>query len=524
VGVVSVPESPFGPGQPADDHSIEREHAQPPAPDRPTSDSGVGVQTPPPDRSGVTAAEADARDIPGQQEAATPEPGSLPAAAERLATLPLRLLAFAVDLACVVAVLIPLILAGILAGIGSLGLFTLVVVACLLTYLTVWVWLSGQTVGKAVFNLTVRRIDDTAPARTWRGLVWSLGRHSVGYVIADVFGLGVLAALTPPRRCLHDYAFGSKVVIHPTSGDRRPWSPVAQLNDLDERLDASIEDRGKRYARVVALWKKLTRLVRYPALLVIVLAGKNPESPLGRLWGWAQRQISRLLEQAQSAVAPPARALTAWARAGLWAVTGSATLAVAVAIAPVILSPPVITDDFDTNAEGWAIVEVPNWGISAQIRVGTRLTDAAWAQSGGNPGGMLQHRDQTGGAFYFAAPDAFLRDVAAAYGRQLSFDLRVIPNPPDDTPFDSPDVVLQGAGQTLVIDAVPPAPTAWTRVQVRLNETAGWKQGALDGGPATRQQILAVLGGLTALWIRGDMYNRGANADQASLDNVQLGR
>jgi uncharacterized RDD family membrane protein YckC len=209
-----MPQSPFGAGQPADGHSIERGHAQPAAPDPPASDHGVGVQTPP-DRSRVTAAAVDARDTPGQQEAATPEPGGGPATAERLATLPLRLLAFAVDLACVVAVLIPLILAGAVVGIGSLGLSTLVVAACLLTYLTVWVWLSGQTVGKALFNLTVRRIDDTAPARTWRGLVWSLGRHSVGYVIADVFGLGVLAALAPPRRCLHDYAFGSKVVIRP---------------------------------------------------------------------------------------------------------------------------------------------------------------------------------------------------------------------------------------------------------------------------------------------------------------------
>jgi len=133
---------------------------------------------------------------------------------------------------------------------------------------------------------------------------------------------------------------------------------------------------------------------------------------------------------------------------------------------------------------------------------------------------MVHHQDQRDDTFYFAAPRKFLGDAAAAYGRQLSFDLRAVPGAPDDTPFDDPDIILRGAGQILVIDASPPAPTAWTRVQVRLNETAGWKRDALDGQAATRQQIQAVLGDLTAVWIRGDMVE---NFDEASLDNVQLG-
>jgi len=279
----------------------------------------------------------DVPDSARQREAATPDPERPPAATERLATLPLRLLAFAVDVACVVVVLIPLMLVGALVGVGSLGLFVLVVVACLVTYLTVWVWLTGQTIGKALFNLTVRRVGDSAGAQTWRALVWSLGRHSVGYLIADVFGLGVLFALTSSRRCPHDYAFGSKVVIGPADGGQRRWSPLAQLEDFDKRLDASIEDRGRRYARLVSLWKKLAKLLRYPALLVVVLAGKNSESQLGKVWAWVQQQISRLMGHAQSTPARPATAWTGQARAVLWAVTGGATVTIAVTIGPVLL-------------------------------------------------------------------------------------------------------------------------------------------------------------------------------------------
>lgn len=360
-----MPESRCRPDQPGDGPLTGREHALPPAGDpparQPASDHGAGAQTPPDPEVNASAqarvaglppdsqhpdaiAPQDVRDTPGQQEAAAakPGPGGLPAAPARLAPLSLRLLAFAVDLACVTAALLLPILVGTLAGVGSLGLFALVLAACLITYLTVWVWLTGgQTIGKAMFNLTVRRINGAAPARTWRGLAWSLGRHSAGYLVADVFGLGVLAALAPPRRCLHDYLFGSQVVIGPTDGDQRPWSPVARLSDFDERLEASIKDRGKRYARLVSLWKRLTKLVLYPAMVVIVVAGKNPQSWLGRLWAWVQRQVTQALAQAPSAAARPAKALPTRTRAGLWAATSGVTVTLIVTIVHVLPPPPV---------------------------------------------------------------------------------------------------------------------------------------------------------------------------------------
>jgi uncharacterized RDD family membrane protein YckC len=277
----------------------------------------------------------DAQDAPGQQETAEPDPTGLPAAPARLAPLWLRLLAFAVDLACVTAVVLLLSLLGALVGVGSLWLFALVLAAGLITYLTVSVWLTGgQTTGKAMFNLTVRRIDHTAPARSWLGLAWSLGRHSAGYLVADVFGLGVLAALAPPRRCLHDYAFGSQVVIRPTDGAQRPWSPVARLNDFGERLKTIVEESGKRYAGLVYLWKWLTKLVLAPAMLVTAVAGKNPESWLGKLWAWVQQHVTQVLAQAPSAASRPAKPLSARTRAGLWTVTGGAVAIIVVVYIP----------------------------------------------------------------------------------------------------------------------------------------------------------------------------------------------
>src|SRR5262249_33872366 len=158
-------------------------------------------------------------------------------------------------------------------------LFLLVLMLGLVLYESLWLWGSGgQTIGKAFCNLTVCRIDGTAPAHTWRGLVWSLGRHGVGYTIADVFGLGILTALGPSRRCVHAYLFSSQVIIRPDDADL-----LARLDDYVKRLDAGVEASSKRYASLVSLWKKLTKLLKYPALVVIFVAGQDPGSPLGRM-------------------------------------------------------------------------------------------------------------------------------------------------------------------------------------------------------------------------------------------------
>src|ERR1700716_3414514 len=70
------------------------------------------------------------------------------------------------------------------------------------------VWLTGKTVGKALFGLRVNRSSKKV------GVVWALGRASLGYFVVDLFGLGLVSAFfNPQRRCLHDLAFRSDVVF-----------------------------------------------------------------------------------------------------------------------------------------------------------------------------------------------------------------------------------------------------------------------------------------------------------------------
>lgn len=115
-----------------------------------------------------------------------------------------RLFAFGVDL--VVILLVALAVGG--GWLRILGVF--------IAYHTVLVWLTGQTIGKALANLEVKRTDGYVYERTARGLPWVLGRASVGYLLVDMLGLGVLIALprrNSARRCLHDLVFGSRVVL-----------------------------------------------------------------------------------------------------------------------------------------------------------------------------------------------------------------------------------------------------------------------------------------------------------------------
>ena len=115
-----------------------------------------------------------------------------------------RLIAFGLDLVII-------LLVGLAVGGGWLR-----ILGVFIAYHTALVWLTGQTIGKAIANLEVRRIDGHAYERTARGLPWALGRASVGYLLVDMLGLGVLFALprrNSARRCLHDLVFGSKVVL-----------------------------------------------------------------------------------------------------------------------------------------------------------------------------------------------------------------------------------------------------------------------------------------------------------------------
>src|SRR6266851_3173439 len=106
----------------------------------------------------------------------------------------------------------------------------------LVAYHTCSIWLTQQTAGKALLRLRVERAGGKRAK-----FLWALGRTTVGYVVVDVFGLGVLAALgNPNHRCLHDYVFADDVVLEPSQPGAATTIASRFLEfaaDLQETLD-----------------------------------------------------------------------------------------------------------------------------------------------------------------------------------------------------------------------------------------------------------------------------------------------
>ncbi len=191
---------------------------------------------------------------------------------------------------------------------------------------------------------------------------------------------------------------------------------------------------------------------------------------------------------------------------------GSAAAAFAAAL--VVTASPAFGDivsTFDDGDEGWLIF--------GDAQGGSVTPD--WSASDGNPGGHISAVDNVaGGVWYFLAPEKFLGDRTSSYDQTLSFDLaQTISGSPN--PFSSSDIVLVGSGVTITYSLPQhPAYGEWTSYAVELNEAAGWTIGG-TGQAATQADILAALGNLTALRIRGE-YQSGP--DTGSLDNVILGQ
>ena len=277
---------------------------------------------------------------------------------------PLRLLAFAIDLLLVAAA------TGVTAVVtGSLLLYAIVLLIAWIAYQTGSVWLTGgRTIGKAACNLSVRRIDGSAPRQDLAGLAWAFGRASLGYLVIDMGGLGVLVALrSPRRRCLHDYAFASEVVLHPDTDD--PLHPRSRVERIRQRLQQFTQDREsaweakkERYAFVATLWKWLLRITEL-SLAGLLFARDRWHTLVQRLTAHAQPTTS----------APAAKALSTGKVTALVATTTVATgTAVAVA-ATAYLAAPIVGD--------WnGVYHITRVGL--QSYQGTEMTDSVGPRNG----------------------------------------------------------------------------------------------------------------------------------------------
>jgi hypothetical protein len=183
----------------------------------------------------------------------------------------------------------------------------------------------------------------------------------------------------------------------------------------------------------------------------------------------------------------------------------------------------IASSTFDSNPDGWLVKDLTFPAVGSPPTVLGTFTPTFNA-TGGNPGGHLSMSDPSANVWYWYAPSQFLGNQSAAYGGALQFDLAVtgagFGSPPG---FDQEDVVLVGGGLTLVYDTgFSPTPTSsvsWNSFSVGLTE-AGWRRDSLTGPAATQADMQAVLGSLSALYIRGE-FLFGLD-DVGRLDNVVL--
>lgn len=172
---------------------------------------------------------------------------------------------------------------------------------------------------------------------------------------------------------------------------------------------------------------------------------------------------------------------------------------------------------FDNGIEGWSVIEVP------APPYGTVVVTSApfFSTTFGRPTGSIFSTDRNGNLFLFSAPSSFLGDQSTAIGGLLAYDLRFTPS--NLAPGSlHPDVILQGAGQTIVIDAFADAATQtgnWESHSIPLTAGAGWQFDDLSGAAVSPAAFATIMANLTAVWIRGDFW---AGVETSFLDNPRL--
>ncbi len=175
-----------------------------------------------------------------------------------------------------------------------------------------------------------------------------------------------------------------------------------------------------------------------------------------------------------------------------------------------------ITSTFDTDADGWTLVQNGSAAVT-------------YNASGGNPGGYASGADlETGFAapvfWYWEAPPKFLGNRIFSYGLQLSFQLQQ--NISGTTPNESLIRISDGTTTLFYFPATSPAlAPLWTTYSVTISEVSGnWKtSNSSTGTAASKAQIKQVLASITFLRIRGEFNGPGnATPDVGGIDNVIL--
>jgi hypothetical protein len=125
-------------------------------------------------------------------------------------------------------------------------------------YLTLIVWWTSTTIGKAALGLRVVRTNGPVT------LPWALGRSTLGLIVVDLLGAGLVPALwSAERRALHDRAFHSLVVW---TGEPATWRRVSDrlvaLADQREQVREEKRRRSRGLVLLTGLWAWMSDLAR----------------------------------------------------------------------------------------------------------------------------------------------------------------------------------------------------------------------------------------------------------------------
>jgi len=156
-----------------------------------------------------------------------------------------RLLAWSIDLVII------LLVVAFTSPAASLALL----LGFFIAYHTLLTWLAQRTAGKALLGLRVERVTERKLS-----FFWALGRASLGYLVVDVLGVGVVLALfNRQHRCPHDYCFGS-VVCRTPSRVEAPGTWGTRLQGYVDQLKSTLAERFKTITALAALMDLLRNL------------------------------------------------------------------------------------------------------------------------------------------------------------------------------------------------------------------------------------------------------------------------
>lgn len=325
-----------------------------------------------------------------------------------------------------VVVLLAWVLEEIL-GFSAVGL-ALVSAVVWIYYVGATAWLmDGQTAGKVIFGLRVDRLDhgqhDDDPVRA---LLWSVARHTVGYVVVDVLFVGVLLAFANrQRRCLHDFAFGSVVTSEDTAA--LPAGAFAdRYRAYWEHFSDAYDALTTRNRWFFFPWKLLSRGVVVLALVIGKFSSADAATP--------PVQIDHL------------RQTGSWAKVAIWASTSVATVGVIATVSNLrdgenAPSPPDVITTVVEDAGAGSDEGEPSTDVDGDRLIGHwRFDEAITPESGWEPEPVLEIVAGPTPALYTGgqiATEEFGGTDCPDWG-DLSLDEQTIP---DDARLRPPDGV-----------------------------------------------------------------------------------